>query len=361
MFVSLVASLIGEWDRIVPFLAFFALAAVAIAMDRVSGATRSVAGRRAVAAGAIGLGILAVADQSGPGLVPDYAAVRAEVRSDRAFFREIEAGLPPRSMIFQLPYVPFPESPPRHRLVDYDLLRPYLSTTTLRWSYGAVRTRFADAWIASVARRPITEMVNALVLAGFRGIVVDSYGYEDGGAGLDAELVRFARQGGRNLRYTWYSLDAAAAQQKAAFTDAEWEARRRRLLRPIYLEWQRGFYPLEGTPASHRRWSNAESVLAIQNPREEPVLARLSTRVCTDGKSARVAIRSEDVDYSTQATPECADVRLLFLLHPGRTFMRFSTDGAPAEVSGDGRERYFRLEDFRFDVDDGNADVLQNM
>jgi len=91
------------------------------------------------------------------------------------------------------------------------------------------------------------------------------------------------------------------------------------------------------------------------------VLARLSTRVCTDGKSARVAIRSEDVDYSTQATPECADVRLLFLLHPGRTFMRFSTDGAPAEVSGDGRERYFRLEDFRFDVDDGNADVLQNM
>jgi hypothetical protein len=362
MFVSLVAPLSGAWDRIVPFLAFFALAAVAISLDRLRAGIRNGVGRRAVAAGAIGLGILAVADQTSPRLIPDYGATRAEVRSDRAFFRDVAASLPPRSMLFQLPYVPFPESPPRHRLTDYDLFRPYLSTTSLRWSYGAVRTRFADAWIAAIAARPIPDMVQALALAGFRGIVVDGYGYEDGGAALDAELLQFARQQGRNLRYTWYSLDGFAAQKRAALGDVQWEARRKRLLRPIYLEWQRGFYPLELESASTSRWSDAKSVLAIDNPQDKAALARLSTRVCTGRREpAKFTIRSEDIDYSVLATSECADVRLSFLLHPGRTFIRFATDAAPVDPPVDSRARYFRLEDFGFDVDGGNVDILQNM
>jgi phosphoglycerol transferase len=362
MFVSIVAPLSGAWDRIVPFLAFFALAAVAIILDRLRAGTRNGVQRRVVTAGAIGLGILAIADQTSPQLVPDYAATRAEVRSDRAFFRDIAARLPPRSMIFQLPYVPFPESPPRHRLTDYDLFRPYLSTTSLRWSYGAVRSRFADAWIAALAARPIPDMVQALTLAGFRGIVVDGYGYEDHGAALDAELLRFARQEGRNLRYTWYSLDGFAAQKRAALGDVQWEARRKRLLRPIYLEWQRGFYPLELTSASTSRWSDAKSVLAIDNPRDKAVLARLSTRVCTGRRDpAKFTIRSKDIDYSVLASSDCADVRISFLLHPGRTFIRFATDAPPVDPPVDARALYFRLEDFGFDVDDGSVDILQNM
>jgi phosphoglycerol transferase len=361
MFVSIVAPLSGAWDRIVPFLAFFALAAVAMALDRISAGIRNGAGRRAVTAGAIGLGILAVADQTSPRLVPDYAATRAEVRSDRAFFGDLETSLPPRSMLFQLPYVPFPESPPRHRLTDYDLFRPYLSTRWLRWSYGAVRTRFADAWIAAIAARPTPDMVQALALAGFRGIVVDSYGYEDGGAALDAQLLRFAPRKGRNLRYTWYSLDALAAQQRAKLGDVAWEARRKRLLRPIYLEWQRGFYPLERASAPNLRWSNAESVLAVDSSRDEPVPAHLSARVCTGRpEPAEFTIRSEEAYFSTRVTSDCADVRLDFLLHPGRTFFRFATDARPVDASGDARGFSFRLEDFHFDVD-ADVDILQNM
>jgi len=362
MFVSLVAPLAGAWDRIVPFLAFFALAAIAMALDRVRAGLRDGVGRRAFAVGAIGLGILAVGDQTSPRLVPNYAAIRAEVRSDRAFFGRIASALPPKSMLFQLPYVPFPESPPRDRLTDYDLFRPYLNTPALRWSYGAVRTRFADSWIAAIAARPIPDMVQALALAGFRGIVVDGYGYEDGGAALDAELLQFTRQEGRNHRYTWYALDGFAAQQRDALGEVLWEARRKRLMRPIYLEWQRGFYPIEGTAASTLRWSDAKSVLAVDNPRDEAALARLSTRVCTARRDpAEFTIRSEDIDYSIQVTSECADVRLSFLLHPGRTFLRFATDAPPVDAPGDARALYFRFEDFRFDLDDGDSDILQNM
>jgi phosphoglycerol transferase len=263
-------------------------------------------------------------------------------------------------MLFQLPYMPFPESPPRHRLADYDLFRPYLSTSWLRWSYGAVRTRFADAWIADIAARPIRDMVQALALAGFRGIVVDSYGYEDGGAALDAELRRFTLQKGRNLRYTWYSLDAVAAQQRAKLGDVVWEARRKRLLRPIYLEWQRGFYPLDPASVPKHRWSKAKSTLAVDSPRDEPVRAHLNARVCTGRpEPAEFTIRSEEAYYSARVTSDCADIRLSFLLHPGRTFFRFATDARPADASGDARGLYFRLENVHFDVD-ADMDVLQN-
>jgi hypothetical protein len=128
------------------------------------------------------------------------------------------------------------------------------------------------------------------------------------------------------------------------------------------LEWQRGFYPLELTSASTSRWSDAKSVLAIDNPRDKAVLGRISTRVCTGRREpAKFTIRSEDLDYSVLATSECADVRLSFLLHPGRTFIRFATDAPPVDPPVDARALHFRLEDFGFDLDDGSVDILQNM
>ena len=91
-------------------------------------------------------------------------------------------------------------------------------------------------------------------------------------------------------------------------------------------------------------------------------IARHSTRVVPGRRDpAKFTIRSDDIDFAVLATSECADVRLSFLLHPGRTFIRFATDAPPVDPPRDGRALYFRLEDFGFDVDGGNVDILQNM
>ena len=85
-------------------------------------------------------------------------------------------------------------------------------------------------------------------------------------------------------------------------------------------------------------------------------------RVCTGRpEPAQFTIRSEEVDYSTEVTSACTDVRLAFLLHPRRTFFRFATDAPPVDAPGDARELYFRLEDFRLVLDASDADILQNM
>jgi len=365
LFAYFVTPDIRCWERIVPFLAFFALAAVAIAMDVLGRMTSTLAWRVAYGVGAVGLGVLAVLDQTSPQLVPHYDKAMGEARSDRDFFGGIERALPAGAMLFQVPYVPFPEGPPQNQLRDYDLFRPYLNTTALRWSYGAVRTRFGDAWNKSIARQPIRELVDGLALAGFRGLVVDRKGYLDEGAELDAALrpvIGPPASQSRNGRYTWYRLEAYAAKMRASIGEAEWVRRADRLMKPFYLEWQRGFYALEGEPGASHRWSEAESTLAIDNPRPEPTRVHLTARVCTLWPTpAAFTIRSTELDYATQVGARCADVDIGTTLAPGRTRFRFSTGAAPAKVPGDDRRLFFVLRDFRLVVEGGGVDVLENM
>ena len=48
------------------------------------------------------------------------------------------------AMVFQLPYRRFPETQPLARMADYDLMRGYLHSDDLRWSYGFMKGRPGD-------------------------------------------------------------------------------------------------------------------------------------------------------------------------------------------------------------------------
>lgn len=93
-------------------------------------------------------------------------------------------------MIFQLPYVPFPEYPPVNRMSDYSHFRAYLHSKDLRWSYGAIKGREVDGWQRMVASMPVDEMLKALSQKGFEGIYLDSHGFEDSGANLMSDIKR---------------------------------------------------------------------------------------------------------------------------------------------------------------------------
>jgi phosphoglycerol transferase len=83
--------------------------------------------------------------------------------------------------------VPFPETPPVNRMVDYDELRGYLHSDDLRWSYGAVRGRNDPN--AALAAEPVPALVRDAAAAGFAGIYVDRFGYVDQAAKLEGELA----------------------------------------------------------------------------------------------------------------------------------------------------------------------------
>ena len=102
--------------------------------------------------------------------------------TDDLYFKSIESTMPQSSQVFILPDIGgFPESNPPGTISHLESVKPYLHTTTLKWSYPTMKGRFWDNWQAMVASSPASEMLNALYLTNFTGLLIDGYGYADGG------------------------------------------------------------------------------------------------------------------------------------------------------------------------------------
>ena len=179
VFAVLVSPQIRAYNRISIHIAFLAITAVAVLVSAVWRRNASRFDRSVFLAALAVVLVLGLFDQTSPALVPDHRVLARTYARNRDFVRAIEAQMPRGAMIFQLPYVPFPENGPTHRMRDYDHFRPYLHSRTLHWSYGAIRGREVDRWQRSVAKLSPVAMVDRLRRAGFSGLYVDRFGYDD--------------------------------------------------------------------------------------------------------------------------------------------------------------------------------------
>ncbi|MEY4938764.1 MAG: hypothetical protein RIQ93_499 [Verrucomicrobiota bacterium] len=138
---------------------------------------------------ALGVAAVGVLDQVPKAATPAQRTEIAEaVASDRKLARDMEAVLPPGSMVFQLPVLGFPEVTPPHRLATYDLFRPFLLTETLRFSYGAAKHRARSRWQQDVANLPAKALLSRLESYGFAALHISRKGFEDRADRLLKEL-----------------------------------------------------------------------------------------------------------------------------------------------------------------------------
>jgi phosphoglycerol transferase len=237
LFALLISPQIRSYNRISVYIAFFAFFAIVLLLDRVEQRFFSTRGRRAAFCILIVfLLVLGIVDQSSKRFVPSYGMTRAEYRSDADFIREIETAVPPGSMIFQLPVKRFPETPPIERLGDYDLFKGYLHARQLRWTYGAMKDRRSDTWQTSIVVRPLNEMVEAITLAGFKGIYVDRFGYPDSAAQLEADLTGLLGTTplvSKNARLAFFNLALYQHKLQEKYTVQELEGKRKEALSPL--------------------------------------------------------------------------------------------------------------------------------
>jgi phosphoglycerol transferase len=161
------------WNRISVFLAFFAFTAVAYGLDWLR---RRLPDRPwttpTVAVGLAALLVLGLLDQVSPAVVPDYRATQARWRSDGAFVARLERMLPNGAQLFELPYRFFPEMPQGGNLGPYDMVRMYLHSDDLNWSFGGMAGR-ESGWQASTAFLYADEMLDRLAAVGYDGLVYD--------------------------------------------------------------------------------------------------------------------------------------------------------------------------------------------
>ena len=177
---------VRAWNRISVVIAFLSLLAAALLLDSL---VTALAGRRrgAHVGGVLLAGVLVfgVYDQTSDAYIPAYAATARQWHSDSVFVAAIEARLPLGASVFQLPYVPFPEGYPQTPVggplatyaTKYELLRGYLHSSTLRWSYGAMKGRSAD-WAAQLAGQPLSLVTAAAAAGGFDGVWVDPAAFD---------------------------------------------------------------------------------------------------------------------------------------------------------------------------------------
>jgi phosphoglycerol transferase len=191
LFNLLVSPQIRAYTRISVFIAFFSLVGVAWLLDTLSKRLPTPRLRLVYHVGLAVVLVVGVLDQTGTSFffIPEYEKTKQEYESDADFVSRIEASLPAHAMIFQLPYMPFPESPPLHKMRPYEHYKAYLHSKTLRWSYGAPLGEKEDRWQQAVAAQPAPELLQSVSAAGFSGIYVNLDGYEDRGAKLKGELT----------------------------------------------------------------------------------------------------------------------------------------------------------------------------
>ncbi|MFB2557296.1 hypothetical protein [Herbiconiux liangxiaofengii] len=189
---------IRSWNRIAILIAMLALAAVGLLLERVAmRITARVAARRRDASArrwlvtvplALVLVLLGVWDQIPPVDPAARAATVAEFDSDETFTEQVEATVQPDCLIYQLPYIAFPESPPVNGVTDSEELRPFLHSEDLRWSAGGIKGRAPIDEVGAYASLPAPEMLQAVESIGACAFVLDRAAYTDQGATVVEQL-----------------------------------------------------------------------------------------------------------------------------------------------------------------------------
>lgn len=184
-FSLLVSPEIRAYDRVCPFLAFFALVAVGLVLDQTR--PRERLWQAVVVSGVLVIGVWDQIGAAAP-LNQEYAANRTEQASVNAFVQTLEARLPAGAMVFQLPLTTYLNDAGEGRMQTYDEIKPYLASRTLHWSYPALDNAVVR-WQHAVARLPPRAMAQALRDAGFAAVAIDRKGYADDGQALIAALT----------------------------------------------------------------------------------------------------------------------------------------------------------------------------
>lgn len=151
-----------------------------------------------------------------------------EYLTQDVFFSQIEKEMPSGSSIFILPDIGgFPNSYPPGKIKGLDSLKPYLHTQGLKWSYPTMKGRVWDNWQCVVATLDPRDMLKHLFYAGFTGILVDKYGYSDGGGAIVNVFVNLTGVKpitSSDERYAFFDLTSFMNQRKTGITSQQFES-----------------------------------------------------------------------------------------------------------------------------------------
>jgi phosphoglycerol transferase len=338
-------SWIRAYNRISVYLGFLGLLAVATLWQRFASKFGTTVARRVwISVAAVFVVALGIADQTSRRIVPHYSGLLRAYEQDEEFFGRVESACPHGGMIFQLPYIPFPESPPPGRMAVYDHFRAYLHSKHLRWSYGAMKGRDADNWQRDVANLAPAEFVQVLACAGYCGIYVNRNGYADQAAEWEdalTEILGTAPLVSADQTLLFFPLTPYAEELRRGFTEDDWQMKKEKILYPVKARFLNGFSSPETQGTDTFRWCSPSAIVILENelPYSRQIRLELDGRIFGDRPaSLRLGgpVAAGEYCISSDSRP----IVWNGTLPPGRHELRFQCDGrklktrfAPFEIA----------------------------
>jgi hypothetical protein len=346
LFAFAVWSQFRGYNRISVFIGFLCLFAIGILLD--AAIYKFAVGRKSASLLiALLVMLLGLADQIPRHFIPPRSPVEEQVRSRRGYFARLQASVPSGSMIFQLPYIPFPQSTSPNQLGIYEELIPYLSTDSLHWSHGSMRGRDADQWNAQVGSEPIPQLVNTVAAAGFAGLLIDRFGYNDRAASLEAQMKQLTGEAPRvssDERYAFFSLASVASNLKSHYDTKALDE----LSHPVIADMETGCWPLEINASQSWNWCDMRGELVISNSSAEnrEVEVEMTLRTNTIGPSD-VRIEGNGTSWTVQANTVGGTWKAKLKVPPGKSIYVLRSDGPAANAPGDPRHLIFMVQDLK--------------
>lgn len=344
LFALLVTPSIRSWSRLAILLALLGLAAVGLLLDsgirrhlapRVSGlgARQRAAALAVPAVLVLGIGLF---DQMPNDDWTGTGDVREQFLSDASYGDAVEDAVPADGIVLQLPFMAFPESESINDITDYDPLRGFLHTSSVRWTYAGVKGSVRSAWTERLTSRPTKQWVLGASAAGVEGIHLDRFGYADDDArALESRLDKLvgpATAVSPDGRFVFYDMSELNERMADALGTARLATLRRLVVASTGLVWPDDFNTpvLEG-PLLVARSNSTTPVVNVGNPSATPSRLQLDFVVRAEGavEDHRIAISWPDSTTSEVVAPpgDGIAVSRTVTVPPGTSTMGFSTGG----------------------------------
>jgi hypothetical protein len=347
LFNYLVTASLQVWTRISLLIAFFAVVGLALLLERAYNMIiKRVYGRWLAWAVLAVVLVAGVFEGTSNRFVPAYSELDAAWHVEAAFVAEVQHAMPANSMVLELPIVGYPEAALATGFTSYEPTIPYLHSTTLRWSGGAMSGRSTD-WLASWATQPTDELIEGAVAAGFKGVYIQRSGYSDQGAAVAAAIQ--ALTGAPPLSdpdgsAVFFNLEGYATHLRAKLSATQLAELRRATIFPLSITYGQGFDGME-PGAGEPRWGAPTDIIAINNPAKSAQTANYTVTLVTGYPiGSEVLIKWPDNSESqVVASNRGVTLRRLLTLPPGESTIKFTTNAPRVNNPTDPRQLYLHF------------------
>ncbi|MDX2227841.1 MAG: hypothetical protein SFY92_12220 [Verrucomicrobiae bacterium] len=272
-------------------------------------------------------------DQSPATPYADQSKILNQMQTHQSEVKLIESSGNPRSSVFQLPTLEFPESPEIGTIDAYEQGLLYLHSLGLKWSFGAMKGRHGD-WNQSVSAEPPLLLLPRIIVAGFDILSIDRRAYPDQARSLISAYSQILNQKpleSPDGRRVYFNLSTAKARLLSSIPGGNLDELKLKQLQPVIMSVRNGF-KISDIKNLKRYQLEKPAHLILLNPLSTDRI--VSLRWFQDSPAAGMYFFSftKGSSLSLASTPEPRESELLLKLSPGINVLEYQGPTTKTDV-----------------------------